>query len=212
MSGSDLDLADIAAEDFSPDTANVVPTPVDDEFEEDVPAVTSLFDTEKTYFFGTWRRTPYDVEAFPRCLCGSGDVACLDGFDAAAGVIWRVIPSRLLPNALHLVCVDNADAPSYLAADLSMASDLASAGLFRCEPTKPFRGMPGDVPVILRENSTGLVLCSSESAGTLHLLTAEEADNTTGPGGVYAFNCAWEASMADADPIERDAFLARYVN
>jgi len=75
-----------------------------------------MFASDLKYYMGVWRRTPYDVTAWPQCLnANNGTAVCLGGFDAEVGNLWQVV--RCQENAYILQCSEVGE-NQYLGADL----------------------------------------------------------------------------------------------
>eukprot|EP00656_Telonema_subtile_P056785 TRINITY_DN9168_c0_g1_i1.p1 TRINITY_DN9168_c0_g1~~TRINITY_DN9168_c0_g1_i1.p1 ORF type:complete len:198 (+),score=61.41 TRINITY_DN9168_c0_g1_i1:165-758(+) len=166
---------------------------------------TPQFLADKSYFVGVWRRTEFDVAAWPMCLNNNnGTSACVAGFDADAGTLWEIVHRQ--QNQYILKCVDGGD-NRYLGEDLQMKRNENAAQVWTATTTASFRGGPYDTAVQL-SNGKGQLLCSKDSTRQIALLTPKEADELTKTDG-YAWNNAWECSAIE-ESNEEDEFLAKY--
>lgn len=174
------------------------------------PIAANVFPQAYNYFFGIWRRTPFDVFGEPLCLNGDGGGAHLHTFDCDRGQIWRIHPSQMHANGIYLECTETGASPNkYLAEDLGMVAEREAAALWTFEFAPPFRGGKNDIAIRVY-NEQGLVLCSDPVNRRVLLLSSREADQRD-TESQFAFNDAWEVTP-DMDDVEVDLFLEKYLN
>merc|ERR1711907_786205 len=165
------------------------------------------FDAEAIYFVGVWQRTAFDVAAWPMCLnANNGSAACLGGYDADAGNMWRLIHCQA--NQYILECLD-CGLNRYLGADLQMKSAKEEAEVWHANGTHKYRGAPQDKAVRF-SNDAGQLLCSKNKTRQIALLMPQEAD-VKGEDGEFEWNSAWECSC-DEESKSEDEFLSRYMH
>merc|ERR1711924_278269 len=166
-----------------------------------------MFASDLTYYIGVWRRTAFDVAAWPQCLnSNNGTAVCLGGYDADTGNLWKVV--RCQENGYILQC-DEVGENKYLGADLRMKSDRQDAAVWVSESCPGFRNGPYDVSVKLK-NVYGQLLCSNDQTKQVALLNAQEVEETDNTGA-FIWNNAWECTP-DLDSNEEDEFLSKYMD
>merc|ERR1711934_930914 len=161
---------------------------------------------DTAYYLGVWRRTPFDVAAWPMCLnANNGTAACLGGYDADSGNMWNLIPCQA--NDYMIVCIDSGES-KYLGDDLKMKRNKEGAAVFTAEAARQFRGGPLDSSVSF-SNHKGQLLCSKDATRQIALLTAQEAEEKDA-NGEFIWNNSWECSP-DVESEEDDEFLSQYM-
>eukprot|EP00698_Gefionella_okellyi_P011095 TRINITY_DN2909_c0_g1_i1.p1 TRINITY_DN2909_c0_g1~~TRINITY_DN2909_c0_g1_i1.p1 ORF type:complete len:193 (+),score=20.77 TRINITY_DN2909_c0_g1_i1:161-739(+) len=177
------------------------------------PKAAPLFTEGVNYYIGVWRRTPYDVFAFPTALNGASDRAVLKGYESD-GSLWNIRKSDSQAGAFSVIleCVDAAERV-FLRSDLTCTTKSMEAAVWSCERVPTFRGGPGDIGVELRladrpGGKPGLLLCSNEQDSSVLLLSEQAADEKD-EQQQYKYNRAWEVTPDGADGD--DSWLDRYM-
>lgn len=178
----------------------------------------ALYGTE--VIVGVWRRTRYELGAFPLALTGKfcAKTVSTESFESV-GSAWR-FAARRAPDGekeradaivARLECVEVGRKPLVLEADLTLSGVKGGGADWVIAPAEPFRGDPSDLPVTISAPD-GRRLCSDPATRKCLLVDARDVDARDGEGNFY-YNAAWECSLMSAqrDDDPSLAFLDEYM-
>jgi len=150
-----------------------------------------MFDEEKFYYIGSWRRCAFDASVMPQCICRSGPHGIrLSGFDHGQNLFRiRHVGGDRRRVILETISELTGKVDGYLSKTARVVSGSSEAGVWEVSPVEPFRNGPMDIACQLRESSSGKLLCSREKSGEI-FVADEDAENMR--IGDCAANIAWE--------------------